>query len=312
MKRVCVWIVFIAFCRLFESKNVYIVDNFGAKANDNLDDTTAIQLAVNTAIRTQTPCIVTFGPGIYNISSTILLTNATNLTIAGQGMTETTLVGNQSIPIFLSEYCQGLTIRSLSIDFDPLPFTAGYIVGVNKTYVDVRVVPPHRTDVGRQVHSMFRFDPIAMRGAFGSHAYQIFQTPPLNRTTTLVSSDVLRLPLHIQSKFVIGDPIVAMYNPGIHTIVLKYSSDITIQSVTVYASWYMGLFTFRATRINITDYHAKPRLGHWLSTNADCIHLIDSREYINLSNSKCHLTGDDGCNIHSSVQISTKRNFRNF
>jgi hypothetical protein len=294
------WLIFIALfikCLSIQGE-IFYVSNFGAYPNDNIDDSHGIQLAVNTAISSGLNSTVIFGSGTYNLSSTINVTNAINLTITGQGMDQTLLVGNNPLFIFFAEYCNGLTIRSFSIDFDPFPFTAGYITHVNDTYLDVQIQPPHRTDVNRQVHSIFRYDPIAMRAAFGSQAYQIFQSSPTNVSTSLVSPGVLRIPIRTRYQFIQGDPIVAIYDLPYNAISVKYTTDVTIQSITVYASWLMGLLTFRATRLNVIDYHAKPRDGHWLSTNSDCMHFTDAREYIYLSNSKCHLTGDDGLNVH--------------
>ena len=283
---------------LSSNSAIFHVAQFGAYPNDNIDDSRAIQLAVNRAIRSELNSTVVFGAGIYNLSSAINITNAINLTITGQGMSETLLVGNNPIFIFTAEYCQGITIRSFSIDFDPLPFTAGYVVNVNNTYIDIRVVSPHRTDVNRKVVSIFRYDPMEQRPAFGVKAYQIFQSPPNNVSTTIVESGVLRLPIERRYEFVEGDPIVALFDLPANALSIKYSSDVFIESITVHASWMMGLLTFRATRLTVLDYHAAPGQGRWLSTNSDCMHFTDAREYINLSNSKCHLTGDDGCNIH--------------
>ncbi len=126
------------------------------------------------------------------------------------------------------------------------------------------------------MHSIFRYDPIEKKPAFGSKAYQIFQTPPTNVGTSLVSPGVLRIPIRTRYQFVQGDPIVAIYFPSDHTIELKYTSDVTIQSITMYDSWMMGLLTFRVTRLNVIDYHTEPRDGHWLSTNSDCMHFIDT------------------------------------
>ena len=300
MKMVYHWVIVLFLCLKFLviRGEIFHVETFGAVANDSIDDTKAIQLAIYSAISSGLRSTVVFGYGTYNLSSAINITNATNLAITGQGMDQTLLVDNKPISIFLAEYCDGLIIRSLSIDFDPFPFTAGYLVNVTDTYLDLKIVPPHRADINRRVSSIFRFDPVAMRGAFGPKAYQIFQTPPDNVSTTLVSPDILRLPIRRRYQFAEDDPIVALYFSAGPTIELKYVSDATIQSITLYTSWAMGLVMFRATRINVIDYHAKPREGHWLSTNSDCMHFYDNREYINLSNSKCHLTGDDGINVH--------------
>jgi hypothetical protein len=59
------------------------------------------------------------------------------LTITGQAIDQTFLIGNSPSSIFLVEFSQDLIITSLSIDSDPLPFTAGYIIHVNETYLDL-------------------------------------------------------------------------------------------------------------------------------------------------------------------------------
>ncbi|CAF4327041.1 unnamed protein product, partial [Rotaria sordida] len=105
----------------------------------------------------------------------------------GQGMQQTLLLGNSPAAIFKPFHYQGLTITSLAIDFDPLPFTAGYVVNVSTSYLDVQVVPPHKADIGRQVRAILQYDPIEMRPAVSPNAYEIYQTPPSNENTSLVS-----------------------------------------------------------------------------------------------------------------------------
>lgn len=300
-------IVFIVLCIQYPSiqAEFFHVSTFGAYSNDNIDDTTAIQLTVDAAISSGFSSTVIFGYGTYNLSAAINIANASNLTLMGQGMDQTLLVGSEPMAIFFAEYCEGLIIRSLSLDFDPFSFTAGYVVNVNRSYLDIQVQPPHRTDINQRVSSIFRFDPVQMRPTFGPRAYQIFQNPP-NITTSLVSPGVLRIPLRTAYRFVQGDPIVVIYELSIHSIVLKFSTDITIQSVSIYGSWAFGLYGLNNRRINIVDYHAKPREGHWLSTSSDCMHFIDAREYIHLSDSKCHLTADDGLNVHRILLLVTE------
>jgi hypothetical protein len=139
------WFIIVCIkCLSIQGETFHIhVFNFGAYPNDNIDDTKAIQLAVNTAISSGLNSTIIFGYGTYNLSSTINIINATNLTITGQGIDKTLLVGNNPLSAFIAEYCDGLKINSLSIDFDPFPFTAGYVVNVNDTYLDIEVVSPH-------------------------------------------------------------------------------------------------------------------------------------------------------------------------
>ena len=284
---------------------IFHVLNFGADSTDKIDDAQEIQQAVNIAIHYGSNNTIILGFGTYYLLSTIEIFNATNLIIQGQGMDQTLLIGTASISIFFAMHCQGLTISSLSIDYSPHPFTAGYIYHVNDSYLDVKIQSPHEPDIDRHVHSMFRYDPIEMRLAFGPNAYQIYQKVPKNGNTSLIAPGILRVPLQYRTKFVVGDPIVATYYGQNHAIQLRYVTDGTLQSITVYASWYLGLLTLRAKRLNIIDYHTKPHDGYWLSTNADCMHLTESSEYVSILNTKCQSTGDDGLAVHAVYLLVT-------
>ena len=108
---------------------------------------------------------------------------------------------------------------------------------------------------------MFRFDPVQMRPAFGPHTYEIYQVPPTFANTSLVSPGVLRIPLILPTKLAIDDPVVIIYGPLYVDIYAPDSTDLTIQSITLFSSWYMGLVTTRVKRINVSDYHVKPHEG---------------------------------------------------
>jgi hypothetical protein len=160
---------------LFIEAKTFYVSDFGAYTKDDIDDFNGIQSAITSVIDDGKNNSVVFGYGTYYLASTITLLNATNLTVTGQGIDQTLLIGTAPISIFFAKYCNGLKINSLSIDFDPLPFTAGYVVNVNKTYLDVQVKPLHQTDIGRHVRAILCYDPIHIRPAFGPNTYEIYQ-----------------------------------------------------------------------------------------------------------------------------------------
>ncbi|CAF3635668.1 unnamed protein product [Rotaria sp. Silwood1] len=137
---------------------IFSVSTYSAFPNDNIDDTSAIQAAINKAIEAGPNNVVVFQSGTYNFKSTIGIYSAIKLTIIGQGVQQTLLLGNKLAAMFQPLNCQELTITVLAIDFDPLPFTAGYVVSVSTSYLDVQVVSPHRADVGRQVHAILRYN----------------------------------------------------------------------------------------------------------------------------------------------------------
>jgi len=277
---------------------IFHVENFGAYPNDGIDDVEAIQCAINKAIESGSNNTIIFDAGVYNIATTLRVQSALNFTIKGQGMDETYLIGTQPIRIFFIQYSYDVLITSLSIDFDPLPFTAGYIVQVTDEYLDIEIQPPHHANIGQQILYMVRFDPEHMRIAFASQSYGIFQNLQENTSTTsLVSENVLRLPLVSPTEFLVGDAIIARYSHPNDAIFAYNSTDLTIHSLILYTSWSMGLVTQRIRRLNIINFHVLPRQQRWFSTSSDCMHLVSSQEFVNIIDSKCQMQGDDGANI---------------
>lgn len=285
---------------------IFFVSDYGAYGNDDYDDTKAIQAAIDDAIHINVTSEIDFGDGIYKISSPIIIVNATNITVKGVGMNETFLIGYEQIAIFNIRNSQRIKLTAFSIDYDPLPFTAGYVVDVNDTYLDVQIVAPHQADVGRQVQAILRYDPIQMRPAFGLNTYEISQIPPTDVKTTIVSPGVLRLPLKSSTQFVKGDPIVARYVFSAYGIYGEDIIDFTLQSVTVYTAWSMSFVTLRPRRLNIIDYHVLLRNERWMSSVADCIHSTDARESIVIVDSKCQGMGDDALNVHATFFLVTE------
>jgi hypothetical protein len=275
----------------------YSVWNYGAYPSDNIDDTSAVQAAISAAITNGPNNIVMFQNGTYNFTSSVYIYNGINLTVIGQGEDITLILGTVPTSLFTIISSQGITISMLSIDFDPLPFTAGYVTSVSSSYLVMQVVPPHKADVGQQIEAILRYDVSLMRPATGPNAYEAYYTPTPTMNTSLVGNGTLRVPLGYTSSFVVGNAIIVRYAFVNHAFYVQDVPDFTLQSITLYTSWYMGIFTLRTPRLNIIDYHVKLSNGRWMSTSADCMHFADSREYINIFDSSCEAQGDDGLNV---------------
>lgn len=256
-----------------------------------------IQATINAAINDGPNNIVKFGYGTYNITQTIYINNGTNLTVQGEGIGETFLIGTSKMFLFFAQYCNGLIIQGLSIDFNPLPFTAGYVVNVDDTYLDIQVQAPHQADVGQRVEGLIRYDPINMRPAFGPKTYNYYQESIFKGNTSLVSPGILRIPVTSRTAFAIDDPLVAVYDISYHAIFAHDTADLTVRSIRIQSAWGMAFVVTRVKRLTISDYHVTPRDGRWLSGNSDCMHFITVGEFVSLSDSKCQMQGDDGLNV---------------
>jgi hypothetical protein len=215
------------------------VSHYGAHSTDNFDDAKGVQLAILDAINSAPDNDVVFGSGTYNLSFTIQVAGATNLTMTGQGIDKIFLVGNSSSSIFSIESSQGLKITSLSNDFDPLPFTAAYANSVNNSYLDLKVEASHQTNVNQQVQAFLWYDSVALRLAVGPNAYEIYQTPSSSATTILVSPGILRIPLSFIPKFAVWDSIVVRYDFQSHVLGFVDVEDLTIQSIKICTFWCM-------------------------------------------------------------------------
>ena len=275
----------------------FSISDYNVYPNDNIDDTYGIQVAINESIAYGFNNEIEFGPGIYTISSTIMISNTTNLTVKGAGIEQTIFISSYKGMIFYAWNCQGITLTSFSIDYDPLPFTAGYVVDVNDKYLDIQVVSPHQTDVDQQIQAILRYDPVQMRPAFGENTYEIYQTPPANVNSTIVKPGILRIPLANPTQFRQGDPVVARYAFTHSAIFGSNVVDMTVQSILLYTSWSMGFVAVTGKRLNVTDFHVLPRNGRWMSTSQDCMHFIDMREHVSVTDSQCQAMGDDGLNV---------------
>lgn len=101
----CEVLLFISLNYVLIEGKLFFASDYGAYSDDNIDDTYGIQMAVNEAIKHGFRSQVIFGAGIYNLSSKIAIDGANNLTVTGQGMDKTTLLGSNPVEIFSIYKC---------------------------------------------------------------------------------------------------------------------------------------------------------------------------------------------------------------
>ncbi|CAF1457557.1 unnamed protein product [Rotaria sp. Silwood1] len=83
MKFVCGWLRLIIMCItcLSVTEKVFYISMFDAYPKDNIDDSSEIQLVIYEAISYGLNVTIAFGFGTSNLSSKIVISNATNLII---------------------------------------------------------------------------------------------------------------------------------------------------------------------------------------------------------------------------------------
>ncbi|HEY6169120.1 MAG TPA: immunoglobulin domain-containing protein, partial [Verrucomicrobiae bacterium] len=119
--------------------DVLLVSSYGAVTNDNIDDTAAIQSALNAAkTLAQTPgkfVEVRFEPGEYTIAApgtntqALSITNTQNLWINGTGAQ--IRITNPSIGFLRPRRWTNCVIEGFTIDYDPLTWVEGIVAQIN-------------------------------------------------------------------------------------------------------------------------------------------------------------------------------------
>ena len=108
-----------------------------AAASESWFDEAALERAVVSARIQGTPAVA-IPPGVHRMSRQVNIRAVENLVIDGQGAT--LLFTSRDAGLHIAS-ARGLTLKNLTIDYDPLPFTQGTIVNMDPSgkWYDVRI-----------------------------------------------------------------------------------------------------------------------------------------------------------------------------
>jgi len=268
------------------------VSDFGARPDDNQDDTQAIQAAFDAAKTCGVPCKVQFSKGTYRISK------ATSRGVQGRsfsldGLKDTVIDGAgalllQTDPtqgIFYFKKCERLIVRDLFIDYDPLPFTQGTIqrIQADPPQIDFVIAEGFPSlDVsqflnGQRTNICVPLDP-NIPGRLRDGARNFF----LYKTAEKLSDGVYRLPLIDLKRgwdhdLSVGGRFTAFARNDIPIASFEGCRQVTMQGITTFASGggqYTGTYN---DCINILGCKALIKPGRWKGGNADVVHIYGSR-----------------------------------
>ncbi|MHB1484055.1 MAG: glycosyl hydrolase family 28-related protein [Saccharofermentanales bacterium] len=306
--------------RAAEPAVIYARD-FGAVADGHTDSTSAIQNAIASAISSDKPTEIMMDAGEYRLnaptsqSSALLLTSARNITITGVKGKTFLVIENPSIGTFLLDGCENVIIRNIIIDYDPLPFTQGSIVAIDrvKGTVDIDI------DDGYGLPDAPFFGKAELRVGIKANLkgdeteYALYSI--IAQSATLVRDRIYRIKKTSSSTIGafgsdtinIGDRMIyeaLRYAPQAGVCAWR-SKNITITDITVYAGPSAATMWGVNDNIHINGLTVaiKPGSGRLVATNADAIHSFGTRNGMLIEN--CDISGnaDDAINIHSRSGI---------
>ncbi|MFZ4778218.1 MAG: right-handed parallel beta-helix repeat-containing protein [Terrimicrobiaceae bacterium] len=301
------------------SAKIIRVADYGAKPNDMADASPAIMKALAEAKKMDgKPVVVQFEPGRYQCfggkpmpdgrtkEPSIQVDKIENVTIDGNGAT---LVGRDIARLFSISNSKNVTVRNMTVDWDPLPHTSGRIVKVIPELHAYDIAPqiPVKPVAGRIVQGILAYDPALHRLA--KNGWEIYQTQGERdaETTQLTPEGNLRIfqkkntPLPEAG----WDVVVRHQVYGYDAFVFAFCSNVLLEDVTVNAVPGMAVIGWNSRDITIRRIKVVPSEGGWMSATADAMHFGSCRGKITVEDSEFAGMGDDAINIHAMYGMAT-------
>jgi hypothetical protein len=273
----------------------------------------SIQAMIDTAIA-QGRRSVEVPEGTYRFSERLLLRDAHDLVLDGHGATFI-FAERRSAGISV-ENCHGVTLRNLTIDHDPVPFTQGAVTDIDPagTWLDVAIDRGYDMTVEtfQQNRAMHHFDAATLGfkhdGAWMGPKSVTSPRPGVFRAGFLDSVHSSRYNVET------GDLFAFTAERPSHAIALVESWATRVEDITVLSSPGTGVLEvggggarlrYRILRGPRPVGAARDRL---LSTCADGLWSVGTKVGAQLDGCEMEYVGDTGVNIHGSyvqaVQVS--------
>ena len=246
----------------------------------------------------------------YRIKHTLAFKDLNGFELNGNGAQLINTTRSQALAISTSSH---VTVRDLTIDYDPLPFTQGTIAGFDKTatQITVKVDPGYPDDPAFLATITDGFFKVMDRKTKAlKPGARDFLTPA---KVDKISEGVIRVHLRwsandcfpSQLPIVVGD-VVAITNGNAHTIVVDGSDATSFIDVKLFASPGMGLLenggagSMLLQKVSIVP-GPRPKgasTDRLVSTNSDGSHFITVERGPTMEDCSFANTSDDAVNVH--------------
>lgn len=284
------------------------VSDYGANANDGVDDIAGITAAINAAVAlgtAQNPVRLLFDTGTYDLKPTngthsLRMIDAEGILWDGQNAEF--LIHNPAIGFLSLVRCSSTIIKDFTVDYTTLPFTQGVVtnVNVNNGFFDFKLDEnfplPTTSDFmnAPQRWGMFK-NP---KGGIKEGTSNLI---PHNRFFESIGTRTYRYgnqsSRNLQNVKV-GDYFVHIGRYNGRTIISnERGKDLTYMNVTAYTSPAGGFNARDSEEWNIVNCHIKLKEGRVHTTNADAMHVNGGKIGPWVENSSFEGFADDFMNI---------------
>lgn len=302
--------------------HVILVSDHGAKPNQDGDAVPAIRAALEAAKEFKSePVEIRFEPGRYLCKGGAITSDGRthqpsiemggfeNLTIDGRGAI---LVGSDIARLFQFKDSRNITLRNLTVDWDPLPHTSGRVVNLVPEHHAFDIVPkiPAQPIAGRIVQAILAYNHEQHRLA--DNGWEVYQTQgernaDLTHRTTEGTLRIYQSRVYTALPAIGQDVVVRHQVYGYDAFVFYTCNNVLIEDVTVYAVPGMAVIGWNCRDVTIRRLKVVPADKGWMSATADAMHFGACRGQITVEDSEFAGMGDDAINIHAMYGLVTAR-----
>ena len=314
----CVFMAFLVSCETKDSKIVFNLKDFGAIPDDGEDDSDAFTLALNKC-RENPGSTLIIPPGSYNYRDekamefeykgingqygedvqgyffkpkgeyviALDLDSFRNVTIEAEGVTLIQEGWYEAVSI---TNAKSVRVKGLKLIHKRPPFTTGEIIESTAVYFDMRIDTiryPYLTDkITGRVHY------------YDVNKQRIYTGNRVEKKELLPDGQTIRIYTQTQPR--IGDMCILRHCAHNRAgILIKESSDIVLENVTIHSQPGMGIVGHRSENIVMRNLQIIPTPETVTSTNTDATHFTSCKGKILFDACKFGGQGDDCTNIHN-------------
>lgn len=243
--------------------------------------------------------------GIYRVA--FLIKEMQNFTIDG-GNSEFVFYGN-IIPFAVKESVN-ITVKNLSVDYDETMTLDTEVINRTDEFFDIRVVNNDKYTL--KGNMLYYYDSYGNEDVFHYFGVRSFGD---SKSFIPESMDEFRV-FNPQICFEnLGDKKIRVHNSkldvsvGMHLItrgaerfacnfVITESKNVSIENVTMYKSYAMGLLAQKTENVFIDRMIVKAKENDLFSLNCDATHFVHCKGLIKVTNSEFSEQQDDAINVH--------------
>lgn len=295
---------------------VFAVRDYGARPNTRANCLPAIERAIAAAMAHGPGAEVVFEAGEYRITGTpgqdyaLELAGAQRLTLRGvRGQTKL-IQTNPSQAILRFHSSRQVTLRDLTTDYDPLPFTQGRVTSVNAAQLSFDLAldegypslaePWFVREPNGQIPWGMVFDPVRRELKAGaSDAIEIARWSPAGERRWRFQLDPKEP--HKLDAIKPGDRFVQLARRSYGTLAFSRCTSTVVENLTVHASPGLSLLVrgCRDTRVSGYRVEYAPGSSRLISSDSDGLHIPDHQGSLLVERCRFEGMADDGINIHN-------------